>query len=66
MSHYDLLDHPGQINDDASGLPLSGYVVRVKSETVTATTDTNGYYILLGLASGKYTVYLISNWLTRP
>ncbi|MBI4407623.1 MAG: carboxypeptidase regulatory-like domain-containing protein [Candidatus Kerfeldbacteria bacterium] len=50
----------GQINDDATGLPLSGYQVRVKGESVTAYTDTNGYYILDGLASGKYTVYVIS------
>ncbi len=50
----------GQINDDDTDLPLSGYAVRVKGESVIAYTDVNGYYILDGLASGKYTVYVVS------
>lgn len=50
----------GQIRDAGNNLPLSGYLVRVKGESVIAYTDSNGYYIIDGLAPGKYTVYLIS------
>lgn len=50
----------GHIRDAATDLPLSGYTVRVADESVFAYTDANGYYILDGLPSGHYTVYVTS------
>jgi hypothetical protein len=50
----------GQIRDAATSLPMSYYTVRVRKESVTATTDVNGYYTIDGLAPGKYKVYIVS------
>lgn len=50
----------GIVQDSETGLPLAGYTVRVRHQTVSASTDSNGYYIIDGLAPGKYKAYIIS------
>lgn len=50
----------GYVLDASTGLPLSGYLVKVKDSAVTASTDNNGYYILDGLAAGSYKIYVSS------
>lgn len=51
----------GIVLDAETGLPVAGYIVRVRHQTVTAYTDYNGYYIIDGLAPGKYNVYMSSS-----
>ncbi|MFA5995238.1 MAG: carboxypeptidase regulatory-like domain-containing protein [Patescibacteria group bacterium] len=50
----------GFVYDAATGLPVGGYYVRVKNQAVTAYSDANGYYLLDGLAPGKYQLYITS------
>jgi protocatechuate 3,4-dioxygenase beta subunit len=44
----------GVVTDAVTGLPLSG--VAVKVGTATATTDTDGYYDIVNIPEGTYTV----------
>lgn len=50
----------GYVTDKLTNLPLAGYLVRVRNQTVSAYTDTNGYYIIDGLAPGRYKLYVYS------
>lgn len=50
----------GYITAADTGLPLSSYLVRVRHQTVSAYTDSNGYYIIDGLAPGRYKLYVVS------
>src|SRR3989339_92426 len=50
----------GFITDKETGLPVSGYAVRVKNQANLAYTDANGYYIMDSLAPGKYQFYVAS------
>ena len=51
----------GYATDKESGIPLSGYYLRIKGLTNGAYTDANGYYIIDGLSPGKYKVYMYSS-----
>lgn len=50
----------GYVTDAVTGLPLAGYLIRVRNQTVSAYTDSNGYYIIDGLAPGRYKLYIYS------
>ncbi len=50
----------GYLYDKDTHLPLWGYTVRVRNQAVTATTDSNGYYVLDGLAPGSYELYVLN------
>lgn len=51
----------GYVTDHDTGLPLSGYPVKVKGSSLSATTDSNGYYIIDSLAAGNYKIYVSSS-----
>ncbi len=50
----------GYVTEQETGLPLSSYLVRVRHKNNSAYTDANGYYIIDGLAPGKYKLYIYS------
>ncbi|MFA6027505.1 MAG: carboxypeptidase regulatory-like domain-containing protein [Patescibacteria group bacterium] len=52
----------GYIYDNSTNLPLSGYVVRIKGSGMSATSDSNGYYVFDGIAAGKYKPYVASTY----
>ena len=50
----------GYLYNKDTGLPIGGYTVLIKDSTISATTDSNGYYIIDGLSPGNYRVYTTS------
>lgn len=50
----------GFVYDSATQLPLAGYTIKVRDRAVSTSTDSNGYYLLDGLAVGDYTLYITS------
>lgn len=48
----------GYIYDASTKLPLAGYAVRIKGSGMSATSDSNGYYVFDGIAAGKYKPYV--------
>lgn len=50
----------GFVYDAATQLPISGFQIKVRNENVSTYSDGNGYYVLDGLAPGKYTLYIVS------
>lgn len=55
----------GYIFDSETRLPLDSYGIKVKGSPIVAYTDDNGYYILDGLAPGRYKIY-VSESLYKP
>ncbi|MFZ0032681.1 MAG: carboxypeptidase-like regulatory domain-containing protein [Candidatus Cybelea sp.] len=53
----------GTITDAATGLPIPGVQLRISSpsETVTATTDARGHFIVFSLAPDDYTVTAVKD-----
>ncbi len=48
----------GYVYDASTHLPLSGYYVKIRGQAMSAYTDANGYYIIDGLAPGKYKLFI--------
>ncbi len=51
----------GYITDKTTGLPVSAHV-RVVGTSITATSDSNGYYIVDGVSPGKRRIVIISEF----